>query len=127
MKKKIVSQKAPTVGGTYSHAVESNHFVYTSCLIGMTREPRQVVEGIEAQTRLAIENIAAILEEDGLTLADVVKTNVYLIDMNDFAVVNQIYAEYFAGEVLPARSCVQIGALPRPEARISIEVIAYKP
>lgn len=125
MEKKIINAaNAPEAVGPYCHAVQAGDFVFTSGQIGLDPETQNLVEGIEAQTEQVLENLTAVLETVGLTLKDVIKTMVFLNDVNDFVKVNEIYARYFA-ESKPARSCVEASALPKG-ALIEIEVIAAK-
>ena len=124
MLKKIATNNAPGAIGPYSQAVEIENLVYTSGQMGMT--PDGVVpEGVEAQSRQAMENIKNVLAAAGLGMDRVIKSLVFLKDMKDFAAFNKIYAEYMTGDVLPARSCVQVAALPK-DALVEIEVIAKK-
>lgn len=122
MRKTINTTKAPAAVGPYCHAVRVDKFVFTSGQIGLDPETNELVEGVEAQAKRAIDNIAAVLSEEGLTLNDVIKTTVFLDDVNDFGKINDIYAECF-GENKPARSCVEAGALPKG-ALFEMEVIA---
>lgn len=124
MKKTIHSEKAPAAVGPYVHAVEAGNLVFTSGQLGLDPETGVLPEGIEAQTHQALKNLGAVLEAAGAGYEDVVRTMVFLADMNDFAAVNQIYAEYFQGEA-PARSCVQVACLPKG-GLIEIEAIAAK-
>lgn len=124
MRKTIHAEKAPAAVGPYVHAVQAGDFVYTSGQIGLIPETGVLAEGIEAQAEQALQNIQAVLQAAGAALADVIKTTVFLADINDFAKINEIYAKYFKGET-PARSCVQAGALPKG-ALFEIEVVAYK-
>jgi endoribonuclease L-PSP, putative len=124
MLKKIDTKNAPGAIGPYSQAVEIENLVYTSGQMGLTPDG-VLLEGVEAQARQALENIKAILAEAGLGMDRIIKSLVFLKDMNDFAAVNKIYAEYMTGSVLPARSCVQVAALPK-NGLVEIEVIAKK-
>ena len=125
MEKKIINaENAPAAVGPYCHAVEAGDFVFTSGQIGLDPNTQELAEGIEAQTKQVLENLKAVLKAAGLTLSDVIKTTVFLDDVNDFAVVNGIYETYF-GDSKPARSCVEVAALPKG-ALIEIEVIAVK-
>ncbi|MCH5273756.1 MAG: RidA family protein [Lachnospiraceae bacterium] len=124
MRKTIHAEKAPAAVGPYVHAVQAGDFVYTSGQIGLIPETGVLAEGVEAQAEQALQNIQTVLAAADATLADVIKTTVFLADINDFAKINEIYAKYFKGET-PARSCVQAGALPKG-ALFEIEVVAYK-
>lgn len=123
-KKMINAQHAPAAVGPYCHAVQAGNFVFTSGQIGLDPESQELVEGIEAQTKQVLENLTEVLRAAGLDMSDVIKTTVFLDDVNDFAVVNGIYETYF-GNSKPARSCVEVAALPKG-ALIEIEVIAVK-
>lgn len=123
MKKAFLTKNGPKAVGPYSTAVIHSDTVYLSGMIPLNPETNALVEGgIEPQTRQVFENIKTVLSEMGLTLADVIKAGVFLLDMGDFATVNQIYAEYFVPDY-PARSCVQVSALPKG-ALIEIEITA---
>lgn len=124
MRKTIHAENAPAAVGPYVHAVQAGDFVYTSGQIGLIPDTGVLAEGVEAQAEQALQNIQAVLAAAGCTLADVIKTTVFLADIGDFAKINEIYAKYFTGET-PARSCVQAGALPKG-ALFEIEVVAYK-
>ena len=125
MKKVISTTKAPLAIGPYSQAVEMNGFVYTSGQIPIDPATGTIVEGgIKEQTRQSLLNVRAVLEEAGLTMAHVVKTTVFMADMNDFADMNGVYAEFFA-EPFPARSAVAVKSLPKG-ALVEIEVVATK-
>lgn len=123
MKKVINTDKAPKAIGPYSQAVEAAGFIFASGQIPIVPTTGEIVEGsIEEQTKQVLSNIHAILDEKNLCFADVVKTTVFLADMNDFAAVNAIYGEAFP-ENPPARSCVQVARLPK-DVKIEIEIIA---
>ena len=124
MKKAINAPKAPAAVGPYVHAVEANGFIFTSGQLGLIPESGTLPEGVEAQTHQSLKNLAVVLEAAGSSLEHVVKTNVFLDDINDFAKVNEIYAQYFQNET-PARSCVQAAKLPKG-GLVEIEVIAVK-
>ncbi|WP_455940558.1 RidA family protein [Helicobacter pullorum] len=119
---KIVStNQAPQAIGPYSQAICVNGMVYTSGQIGLTPSG-EMVQGIEAQTRQVLENLKAILKNAGSGFDKVVKTTIFLSDMDSFGIVNGIYAEFF-GEHKPARSTVAVKSLPK-EALVEIECIA---
>ncbi len=125
MQKKIDTSKAPGALGPYSQAVEIDNLVYTSGQLGICPKSGELKEGVKEQTRQALENVKAILEEAGLGMNNIIKTLVFIQDMNDFGAVNEIYAEYINGDVLPARSCVEVAKLPKG-GLVEIEVIALK-
>ena len=121
--KAISTTKAPAAIGPYSQAIKVGNLVYTSGQIPIDPATGSFVEeGIKEQTRQSLQNVKAILEEAGLTMANVVKTTVFIADMNDFAEMNAVYAEFFA-EPYPARSAVAVKTLPKG-ALVEIEVIA---
>lgn len=120
--KPLNSNQAPNAVGPYSQGIRTNSLVFLSGQIGINKETGQLVEGIEAQTRQVFKNISYILQSDGLTLENVVKVVVLLADIEDFALVNEIYAEHFS-EPYPARSAFAVKALPLGSL-IEIEVIA---
>ncbi len=119
----IQTDQAPLAIGPYSQAIKANGFVFLSGQIPLVPETMQVIEGdIKAQTDRVLANIAAVLAAAGTALDKVVKTTVFLADMNDFIAMNEVYARYF-GAHRPARSTVQAARLPR-DVRVEIEVIA---
>jgi 2-iminobutanoate/2-iminopropanoate deaminase len=122
--KKIETTSAPAAIGPYSQGVRAGDWVFFSGQIPLDPETGSVVSGgIEAQIGQVMQNMAAALAAAGLTFAEVVKTTIYLIDLNDFAVVNEIYGSYFSG-VYPARATVQVAALPKGVS-VEIEWVAY--
>jgi len=112
MKEIIQTQDAPAAIGTYSQAVKVGSTVYLSGQIGLDPEKMALVEGIEAQVRRVFDNLAAVTKAAGGSMADIVKLNVFLIDLNNFALVNGIMAEYFT-EPYPARAAVGVASLPK--------------
>ncbi|MHC1784717.1 MAG: RidA family protein [Anaerolineaceae bacterium] len=125
-KKAIHSEKAPKAIGPYSIGVSIRHFIFTSGQLGLDPISGNLVNGgIEAQTRQALENVKTVLEEGGTTMENVVKTTVFLKDINDFGKMNAVYGEFFSGDY-PARSAVQVAALPKGGV-VEIEVIAALP
>ena len=123
MKKVINTTKAPAAIGPYSQAIQVGNLVYTSGQIPINPVTGVFVEGgIKEQTRQSLQNVKAILEEAGLTMSNLVKTTVFMADMNDFADMNAVYAEFFA-EPYPARSAVAVKTLPKG-ALVEIEVVA---
>ena len=124
-KKVIATTKAPSAIGPYSQAIQVGNLVHTSGQIPIDPATGTFVEGgIKAQTRQSLLNVQAILKEVGLTMDNVLKTTVFLADMNDFADMNSVYAEFFA-EPYPARSAVAVKTLPK-NALVEIEVVAAK-
>lgn len=112
MNHSVFSKDAPAAAGPYSHAVWAGHLLYLSGQLGVDPETSMLAEGVEAQARLALQNIKTVLASAGLTMGNVVKTTVFLKNMGDFAAINAIYAEAF-GENKPARSCIAVAELPR--------------
>ncbi|NWG87363.1 MAG: RidA family protein [Hydrogenophilaceae bacterium] len=108
----IITEHAPAAIGTYSQAVKVGNTVYLSGQIGLDPATMQMVEGIEAQIHRVFQNLQAVAEAAGGSLADVVKLNVFLTDLGHFARVNEIMAQYFA-EPYPARAAVGVKELPR--------------
>lgn len=125
MEKKIIStDKASAAIGPYSQAVEVNGFIYASGQIPIIPETGELALGIEAQTKQALTNVKSIMEAAGLTMANIIKTSVFIKDMNDFGKINEIYATFFDGSY-PARSCVEVARLPK-DVLIEVEVIAAR-
>ena len=123
MKKVISTTKAPSAIGPYSQAIQVGNLVYTSGQIPVDPATGAFAEGgIKEQTRQSLLNVQAILEEVGSSMDDVVKTTVFMADMNDFADMNAVYAEFFK-EPYPARSAVAVKTLPKG-ALVEIEVVA---
>lgn len=123
MKREIIStNNAPQAIGPYSQGIKIGDFIFTSGQIPINPATGELVIDIQKATRQSLENVKAVLEAAGTTLDKVVKVGVFVKDMNDFALVNEIYAEYFK-ENPPARSCVEVARLPK-DAVIEIEAIA---
>ena len=123
MKEIISTDKAPAAIGPYSQAVKVGNLLFTSGMIPIDPATNTLVEGeIEVQAEQALTNIKNLLEASGSSTDKVVKTVVFIKDMNDFAKVNEIYAKYFTGNY-PARSCVEVARLPK-DVLIEIEAIA---
>lgn len=123
--KSLHTEKAPAAIGPYSQAIETRGFVFASGQIPLNPVTGVIVEGgIKEQTRQALTNAAAVMEAAGLSLADVVKTTVYLADMDDFAAMNEVYASFFS-QPYPARSAVAVKTLPKG-ALVEVECIAAK-
>lgn len=123
MKKTISTERAPKAIGPYSQAVITQGFAFLSGQIPLHPETGQLIEGdVTSQTERVIENLRAVLDACGSSLASVVKTTVFLKDMSDFPKMNEVYSRYF-GENSPARSTVEVARLPR-DVRVEIECIA---
>ena len=122
--KAITTPKAPAAIGPYSQAIEVNGFVYASGQLPIDPATGQFPEGIKAQTRQSLTNAKSILESAGYSMSNVVKTTVLLADINDFADMNEVYAEFFT-EPYPARSAFAVKAVPKG-ALVEIECIAAK-
>jgi len=119
------SPKIPAAVGPYRHTAEANGWVFASGQIPVNPETGVVVTNdIRAAARQSLTNLAAVLGETGLTLRDVLKTTVFVTDLNDFAAVNEVYAEFFKPPY-PARACVQVAALPKA-APVEIDAIAVR-
>lgn len=118
----VSTSSAPAAIGPYSQGISSDGLIFTAGQIGLDPATGNLVEGIEAQTERVLKNIAAILDAAGASMADIVKTTIFLTDMADFPIVNPIYAKHMA-DPPPARSTVAVTALPR-NASIEIEAIA---
>lgn len=124
-KNQIQTDKAPQAIGPYSQAIEVNGMVYTSGVVPIDPATGDVVEGdIKVQATRVFDSMKALLEAAGSSCEDVVKTTVFIKDMNDFAALNEIYASYFTG-TFPARSCVEVARLPK-DVLIEMEAIALK-
>ena len=123
MKEIINTKKAPGAIGPYSQAVKANGFVFVSGQLPINPETGAFPEGgVQEQTRQSLKNLQAILAADNLSFSDVVRTGVFLKNMEDFAAMNEVYGEFFT-EKFPARVCVEVARLPK-DARVEIEVTA---
>ena len=118
----IATEKAPAAVGAYSQAIAEGNLVFTSGQLGLDPASGELQEGVEAQAKQAMDNLGAVLQAAGASYGTIVKTMIFLADIADFAVVNEIYAGYFEQDP-PARSCVQVAALPKG-AQVEIECIA---
>ena len=126
VKKIIESEKAPKAIGPYSVANQFDSLIFTAGQLGLDPAKGELVEGgIEAETRQALINIKHVLDAAGSSMECILKTTVFLRDMSDFAKMNAVYANFFTA-AFPARSTVQVAALPKNGA-VEIEVIAYRP
>ena len=125
-KKIVVTNKAPKAIGPYSAGVTTGHLVFTAGQLGMNPETGQLVEGgIKTQTQQALKNLKAVLEAAGSNLGLVVKTTVFLKNINEFGLMNEVYGTFFT-ENFPARSAFQVAALPKG-AHVEIEAVALLP
>ena len=122
MHEAIASLDAPKAVGPYSQAIRAGNFLFVAGQIALDPAGQMVSGDVAVQARRVLDNIGAILAAGGLTFADVVRTTVFLADMNDFAAMNDVYGQYFK-EPYPARATVQVARLPR-DARVEIDVIA---
>ena len=123
MTKKIIStDQAPAAIGPYSQAIEVNGIIYTSGMIPVVPATGEIVTGIEAQAKQALTNVKNLLESQGSSMDKVIKTTVFIKNMDDFAKVNEVYAGFFTGD-FPARSCVEVARLPK-DVLIEMEAIA---
>lgn len=124
MKIAIKTQHAPGAIGPYSQAVACNGMIYVSGQLPIDPESGTIAEGVESQARQSLKNIKAILEAGDFNLSDVVKTTVFLKDINDFSVMNKVYGSFFE-EPYPARAAVEVARLPK-DVKVEIEAIAVK-
>ncbi len=125
MKKVISTDKAPQAIGPYSQAIEVNGMVFTSGVIPIVPATGELVEGgVEEQAKQALSNLAELLKAAGTSTDKVIKTTVFIKNMDDFGKINEIYATYFTGDY-PARSCVEVARLPK-DVLVEIEAIAEK-
>lgn len=121
----ISTKKAPAAVGPYSQAIQAGDFVYVSGQLPMDPETGKMVEGsVKDQTRKSLENAKAILEEAGASLEAVVKTTVFLDDMDDFGDMNEVYAEFFSDHK-PARAAIEVAKVPLG-AKVEIQMVAFK-
>lgn len=123
MKEIIATTNAPGAIGPYSQAVKAGSLLFVSGQLPLDPDTSTMAEDVAEQTKQSLTNAKAIVEAAGGTMADVVKTTVFLADMNDFAAMNAVYATFFPEGACPARSAVQVARLPK-DAKVEIEVIA---
>lgn len=127
MIKKIESKNAPKAIGPYSQAIKAGNFIFVSGQIPLNPKTNELVENeINAQTKRVLDNIKAILKEAGASLEHVVKVEIFLQNLDDFAEINKVYSEYFAKEPLPARYCVEVSKIPKG-ALIEMACTAFLP
>lgn len=124
MKKAIATDKAPAAIGPYSQAIEVGNLIFTSGVIPVVPETGEIPQGAQAQADQALRNLSALLEASGTDMERVIKTTVFIKNMDDFGKINEIYAGFFTG-VFPARSCVEVARLPK-DVLIEVEAIAEK-
>lgn len=122
MKKIVNTEKAPAAIGPYSQAIKANGLIFISGQLPVNPADGSIPTDVEAQAKQSLENVVAILASEGLTADDVVKTTVFIKNMNDFATINGVYAQYFTKE-FPARACVEVARLPK-DALVEVEAIA---
>lgn len=120
----ISTKQAPAAIGPYSQAIGMGNFVYCSGQLGLDPATGNLVEGVAAQARRSLDNLGAVLREAGLGIDRVMKTTIFLVDMKDFATVNEVYGAFF-GDHRPARSTVAVAALPKG-GLVEIEAIAAR-
>lgn len=127
MKREVVlTEKAPAAIGPYSQAIKVGSFLFCSGQIPINPRTKQIVDGgIEEQTKMALENLKAVIEAGGSSLSNVVKTTVFLKNMNDFAKMNEVYSLYFK-ENPPARAAIEVARLPK-DVLVEIEAIVFCP
>ncbi|GAB3055404.1 RidA family protein [Salinicoccus sesuvii] len=118
----INSSKAPEALGPYSHGMKVGSMFYSSGQIPLNLEGEIVSDDVQEQTTQVMKNVGHVLEAANLDYGNIVKTTIFISDMNDFPLINEVYGEYFTGK-LPARSCVEVSRLPK-DVRVEIEVIA---
>ncbi|MGO1368318.1 MAG: RidA family protein [Senegalia sp. (in: firmicutes)] len=118
----VSTKKAPGALGPYSQAIKIGEFVFTSGQLPMEAESGELIEDIKEGTAKALDNLKAVLEEAGSSMENIIKTTIFVKDLNDFQALNEVYGTYFNDEP-PARSCVQVAKIPK-DARIEIEAIA---
>lgn len=124
MKKIISTDKAPAAIGPYSQAVEWNGMIFSSGMIPVNPENGEIPEAVDLQARQVFTNLSNLLNHAGTSMDKVIKTTIFIKDMNDFATINEVYKEFFTGDY-PARSCVEVARLPK-DVKIEMEVIAEK-
>jgi 2-iminobutanoate/2-iminopropanoate deaminase len=124
MQKVVSTDKAPSAIGPYSQAIEINNMVYTSGVIPVDPATGVIADGVEAQANQAFKNLCNLVEASGSKVENIVKTTVFIKEMNDFGKINEIYKNYFK-EPFPARSCVEVARLPK-DVLLEVEAIAFK-
>ncbi|MBP6143975.1 MAG: RidA family protein [Proteocatella sp.] len=122
--KNVVTSKAPAAIGPYSQGIDIGNLVFTSGQLPLNMDTGEMETEIKAATKASLSNVKAILAEAGLTMDNVIKTTVFISDMNNFAAMNEVYATFF-GETAPARSCVEVARLPK-DVLVEIEAVAVR-
>ena len=122
--KNVVTSKAPAAIGPYSQGIDIGNLVFTSGQLPLNKDTGEMETEIKAATKASLSNVKAILAEAGLTMDNVIKTTVFISDMNNFAAMNEVYATFF-GETAPARSCVEVARLPK-DVLVEIEAVAVR-
>jgi len=126
MKKIITTSKAPAPIGPYNQAVLVNDMLFTSGQIAFNPETgKLILEDIQSETKQVMENMKAVLEEANMTFENVIKSSIFIADMNDFSKINEVYGAYFNEETAPARETVQVARLPK-DVNVEISMIAVK-
>ena len=124
MKERISTSNAPAAIGPYSQAIRAGNLIFTAGQVGLDAQSGQLVEGgIREQTQAALRNLQSVLKAAGCSFSDVVKTTVFIMDMNDFTAMNEVYQQFLGDIIPPARSTVQVAGLPRG-AMVEIECVA---
>lgn len=118
----VSTKKAPGAIGPYSQGIKVGEFVFTSGQLPMDPETGELVDDIKEATKRSLDSVKAILEEAGSSMENIIKTTIFVKDLDDFAAVNEVYGTYF-NEEPPARSCVQVAKIPK-DAKVEIEAIA---
>lgn len=121
----ITTDKAPKAVGPYSQAIVAGSFIFCSGQIGLDPQTGNLAEGIKNQTKQVLENLSAVLEAESLNFKDVVKSEIFITNIADFTIVNEIYSRYFVSDPKPSRITVEVSNLPKG-ALIEISCIAYK-
>lgn len=124
MKQIISTDKAPQAIGPYSQAVRIGDLVFTSGVIPVVPATGEIPQGSAAQAKQALDNLSNLLQEAGCEMSDIVKTTVFIKEMNDFCSINEVYETFFEDDY-PARSCVEVARLPK-DVLIEVEAVAYK-
>ena len=124
MKERISTSNAPAAIGPYSQAIRAGNLIFTAGQVGLDPQSGQLVEGgIREQTEAALRNLQSVLKAAGCSFSDVIKTTVFIMDMNDFTAMNEVYQQFLVDIIPPARSTVQVAGLPRG-AMVEIECVA---